>query len=467
MAMRLTLFSLLFLPTLLAEEAVWFRHDFGVVDGKPLPDSFDEGGLVWRTPVDSGISSPCVCGNRIFLTTFQKEKEELATICLDRRTGHIVWKRIVDTNRIEPVHPVGSPAASTPACNGTHVYSFFGSYGLLCHTVDGELIWKKPLGPFQDEFGASSSPILVDDMVILNEDHDVDCFLVAFDRETGDVRWRVPRDGFTRSYSTPILVEQNNQRSLVVAGSLQLTGYDVRTGDTQWWVRGLSRIVDPTPVVANGRIFIATQTAGGDATNRISMESFEDALKKHDKNNDEHLGKNELPQGAVLTRFFRIDLDQDQKLSRSEWNYHASVFERAQNQALSIKAGGTGDITESGITWKYRKGLPTVPSSVVYQDVMYMIKDSGIITSLDANTGELLQQGRSRGPGNYYASLMAGDGKVYLASERGVITILNSGRTWSILDSHDFKERILATPAIRDGRIYVRTDNALYCFEAK
>ena len=96
-----------------------------------------------------------------------------------------------------------------------------------------------------------------------------------------------------------------------------------------------------------------------------------------------------------------------------------------------------------------------------------MVKDSGIVTSLDASNGELLQQGRSRGRGNYYASLMAGDGKVFLASERGVITVLEAGRKWSVLGSHDFKERILATPAIRDGRIYVRTDAALYCFQTK
>lgn len=467
MTYRLSTLVMLLMTNLSADDVVWFRHDHGVVDGAPLPSTFDSEELVWRTPLVSGISSPCIHGDRIFLSTFRKDSEELATVCLDRKTGRLLWSKKAPAEQIEPVHPVGSPAASTPACDGKHVYSFFGSYGLLCYTVNGELVWKKPMGPFQDEFGAGSSPILVDDMVILNEDHDTNCFLIALDKETGDTRWRITRDGFTRSYSTPILVEKDNQRSLVVAGSLRLTGYDVATGKVQWWVRGLSRIVDPTPVLANGRIFIATQTAGGDATNRISMEPFDEALTTYDRNSDSHVGKDELPEGPVLTRFFRIDLDQDQKLSRSEWDYHTKVFELAQNQALSIKPGGTGDITESGITWKYRRGLPTVPSSVVYRDVMYMVKDSGIVTSLDASNGELLQQGRSRGRGNYYASLMAGDGKVFLASERGVITVLEAGRKWSVLGSHDFKERILATPAIRDGRIYVRTDAALYCFQTK
>ena len=96
-----------------------------------------------------------------------------------------------------------------------------------------------------------------------------------------------------------------------------------------------------------------------------------------------------------------------------------------------------------------------------------MVKDSGIITSLDATDGRILKQGRARGSGNYYASLVAGDGKVYLASERGVMTVLKAGRKWEILSSHDFGERIMATPVVSDGQIFIRTDEALYCFKSK
>jgi len=171
-----------------------------------------------------------------------------------------------------------------------------------------------------------------------------------------------------------------------------------------------------------------------------------------------------LSEGPVLQRFFRIDLDQNGQLSKAEWDAHSRVFELAQNTAMAIRPGGTGNVTASAIEWTYRRGLPTVPSAIVYEGVMYMVKDSGIITSLDASIGDLLKQGRSRGPGNYYASLVAGDGKVYLASEMGVVTVLEAGRDWSILSSHDFGERLMATPAIQDGRIYIRTDKAMYCF---
>lgn len=195
------------------------------------------------------------------------------------------------------------------------------------------------------------------------------------------------------------------------------------------------------------------------------MEPFPEALASYDKNGDSLIEKSELPDDSpVVPRFFRIDLDQDQKLNKLEWDTHASVFERAQNVAIAIEPGGQGDVTESNVKWIHRRGLPTVPSSVVYEGVMYMVKDSGIITSLNAETGEMLKQGRARGRGNYYASLVAGDGKIYLTSERGVVTVLKAGKEWDTLSSHDFGERVMATPTIADGEVFLRTDAALYCF---
>jgi outer membrane protein assembly factor BamB len=452
-----------------AGDVTYFRHDHGIADGSSaLPEDLaDESNRVWRVALESGISSPCVHGDHIFVTTHNDASSELATVALNRETGAILWRQVAPATRMEEVHRVGSPAACTPACDGERVYSFFGSYGLLCYSLDGRLIWSRAMGPFQDEFGASSSPILVDDFVILNEDHDVNCALMAIDKLTGEIRWTQARDGFTRSYSSPVLLETQDERSLVVAGSLKLVAYEIATGRPKWWVNGLSRIVDPTPNVADGRLFIATWTPGGDSSSRISMAPYAEALETYDEDQDGQIAKSELSEGPVLSRFFRIDLDRDEKLSHAEWDAHARVFELAQNTAMAIRPGGSGDVTESAIEWTYRKGLPTVPSSIVYDGVLYMVKDSGVITSLDAKTGDLLKQGRARGPGNYYASLVAGDGKVYLASEQGVVTVLSAGRDWSLLSSHDFAERIMATPAINGGRIYIRTDDAMYCFESR
>lgn len=194
------------------------------------------------------------------------------------------------------------------------------------------------------------------------------------------------------------------------------------------------------------------------------MESFEEALASYDQDGDGMISRDELPEGPVLERFFRIDLNQDGKLDAEEWEKHARVFELAQNAAMAIRPAGEGNVTETAVEWIYKRGLPTVPSSVVYDGVMYMVKDSGIVTSLDARTGEMLKQGRAIGTGNYYASAVAGDGKVWLASEGGVVTVLEAGKEWQILSSHDFGERIMATPVIRDGVIYIRTDEGLYSF---
>jgi outer membrane protein assembly factor BamB len=466
----LTLAVLLVCHIAVADEPQYFRRDGGIFGGKqPLPDDLSaDAAEHWRTDLPPGHSTPCVHGDSIFLTTWDESKNELATIALDRVSGKLRWKKVVPAREIEKVHLVGSPASSSPACNGKQVFSFFGSYGVLCYDLDGELLWERKMGPFQDEFGASSSPILAEGMLILNEDHDIHSFLIAIDQETGQTVWKTPRPDVTRSYSTPVIWDDGDSKQVVVAGALQLAGYDLVTGRKRWWVNSLSRIVDPTPNVYDGLIYIATWTPGGDQTERIAMEPFSEALANMDKNQDGQIGKSELPEGSpVVPRFFRVDLDQDEKLNKLEWDRHASVFARAQNVALAVQPGGEGDVTKKNVKWVFHRSLPTVPSSVVYEGVLYMVKNGGIITSLDASDGKLLKQGRARGPGNYYASLVAGDGKVYLVSERGVVTVLRAGRQWDILSSHDFGERVMATPVAAGGQLFIRTDEALYCFSKR
>ena len=444
-----------------------FRSDHGVAQGQqPLPADFSvDAKQLWRTTLAPGHSSPCVCGDLIVLTTFQADEKELATVCLDRATGVVRWKQVVPTESIEPFHSTGSPATATPACNGKQIFTFFGSYGLLCYDLDGNLLWEKTMGPFQDEFGAASSPVLVDDKLILNADHDIDSFIIALDQTSGETVWRADRSEATRSYSTPIVLERDGAKQVVVAGALQLAAYDSATGEKLWWFNGLSRIVDCTPVVHEGRIYSASWTPGGDPGERISMEPFSQAIAQYDKNLDGVLGKDELPPASpVLDRFFRIDLNQNQELDGQEWARHATVFERAQNVAVALDPGTRGSLAPQYVKWSYTRGLPTVPSSVVYDGVMTMVKDSGIVTLLDIDSGQMLQQLRAAGRGNYYASLVAGDGKVYLISESGVLTVLQSGPEGKILSSFDFGERVMATPVIADGTIYIRTDAALYSF---
>ena len=448
----------------------FFRHNGGVVthDDRTLPERFDdEEQLLWRQDLLPGLSTPCACDGLIFLTTYQEAGGELATVALDQMTGEVRWKRVLRPDTIEPFHSTGSPASSSVACDGERVYVFFGSHGLLCYDMTGTLLWSKTMGPFQDEFGAASSPILVDGKVILNEDHDLDSFLIAIDQQTGETVWQVDRSEFTRSYATPVLWSHGDTDEIVVAGPLRLVAYDATDGSQRWWVNGLSRLVDSTPAVSAGHLFLATWSMGGDQQDRISIEPFAEALEQFDRDANGKIGRSELTDGPVLLRFFRIDLNGDEELDQEEWNRQARIFELAENVAMAVRPGGSGDVTQTHVKWTYRRGLPVVPSPLVYRNVFYMIKNGGILTSLDAATGKRIKRGRVGHAGNYYASLVAGDGKLYTASEQGEMTVVRAAGRWQVISTHDFGERILATPAIDDGKLFVRTSSALYCFASK
>lgn len=451
-------------PTaLLGEEISYFRYDGGVAaeDRQPLPDRLDESTLVWRVPLASGHSTPCVDGDSIYLTTF--ENDQLATVALDRGTGKQRWRKVAPTTRIEQYHSTSSPAAATPACDGERVYVFFGSYGLLCYDRNGELVWSKEMGPFQDEFGSSSSPILVDDKLLISADHDIDSFLLAVDRATGEEIWRVDREGFTRSYATPVVWQAGGRKQIVVAGALQLVAYDVDDGQKLWWVNGLARIVNTTPAQGLGLLFVATWSPGGDTDARTAMPPWATALENWDANADGLLSQDEAKDPDVLDRFYRIDLNQDGGLDEAEWNKYARVFDLAQNTLLAIRPHGSGDLTDEAVVWEYRKGLPYVPSPLIYHERLYMVKNGGILTCLDAASGRMQKQLRLASGENYYASPVAGEDKIYVASEPGVVSVLEAGPC-RVVFKRDFGERTMATPVIADGRIYLRTEQALYCF---
>lgn len=449
-----------------AAEPSYFRADQGraASDAKPLPERFDDPQLLrWRQPIAPGHSTPCVTADSIYLTTFADDK--LHTVALDRKSGAVRWSRQAPAEQIEIFHPTGSPAASTPACDGERVYVVFGSYGILCYDLDGKLVWSQPLGPFQDEFGSASSPVLVDGKLLVNEDHDKDSFLLCLDAKTGKPLWRASRDGFTRSYSTPVILRRGDATQVVVAGALQLVSYDLATGKQLWSLDGLARIVNTTPAIAGDRMFLATWSPGGDTDARAAMEPWDVAIKAWDKNKDGRLKRDEVDNKDVLDRFYRIDLNQDQGLDEVEWKKYARVFELARNSLMALKLDGAQP-TAPEIAWQYDKALPYVASPLAYRDVLYLVKDGGIITSLDPASGKVLKQGRARSASNYYASPVAGDGKVYLLGDRGVLSVLKAEGNWEILHSHDFQERAVATPVIADGQIFVRTEKALYAFGA-
>jgi len=445
----------------------YFRSDAGVArNAGPLPDSFDSpAASVWRVPLDPGHSTPILQGGKIFMTTWRREAKELATVALDEATGRLLWRTALAPERVEQTHPIGSPATGTVACDGQRLFVFFGSAGVFCYDLDGHKLWELHMGPFRDEYGAGSSPILCEGKVILNQDHDIDSFLIALDCSTGRIVWKIARPDAVRSYSTPTVWTHDGRTELLVAGALQLAAYNPADGERLWWVNGLARIVIPTPIASGDFIYMASWAPGGDSAKRLELDPWPTAIEKWDKNHDGKLARAEIDDREVLERFNRMDLDQDGTLSQSEWERHAAIFHRAQNAILALKPGGRGEQSESVVRWKHQKGVPYVATPVLDQGILWMVKEGGIVTELDATSGRLLHEERVPGFGNYFASPVAGDGKVYFASESGTVSVVAAGPDWRVISSRDFHEKIYATPVIDRDRIYIRSEQALYRFQ--
>ncbi len=451
-----------------AEETsfVYFRSDHGLQTGTgPLPSNLEtEESLVWRMGLDSGHSTPVICAGKIFLTTYRTESKELGIVALEEKSGKQIWRVPLMPKTVEQTHPIGNPATATAACDGERLFLFFGSAGLFCYDLNGRELWHQPMGPFRDEYGAGSSPILVGDNVVINQDHDTDSFLAAFDRATGRRIWKTSRPDAVRSYSTPSIWRQEGKIELLVAGALRLTAYDPDDGKPLWWINGLARIVIPTALSDGPLVYMASWAPGGDSGKRISLPPWGTALAKWDSNHDGKLAKDEIDDHEVLDRFYRMDLDQDGTLSQTEWDRHAEIFRRAQNAILAIKPSGTGELDETRVVWKHARGAPYVATPVLYRGAIWMVKEGGLVTKLDAQTGDLLQEERIPGFGNYFSSPVAGDGKVYFASEAGMVSIVSASKEWRLSSSRNFHEKIYATPCFSGDKLFIRTERALYCF---
>jgi outer membrane protein assembly factor BamB len=164
----------------------YFRSDAGLQTGTgPLPYRLDDPQtLNWRIALDSGHSTPVIRAGKIFLTTYRPDAKELAVVALEEKSGRQLWRNAIVPERIEQTHQIGNPATATPACDGERLFVFFGSAGLFCYDLEGRKLWQQKMGPFQDEYGAGSSPSLIGDKLILNQDHDTGSFLAAYDRTT-------------------------------------------------------------------------------------------------------------------------------------------------------------------------------------------------------------------------------------------------------------------------------------------
>lgn len=461
--------ALIGLSALAADAGSWpqFRgpNGSGLPDvDLPLPDQIGPGkNVLWKTPLPSGHSSPIVVGKRVFVTA-QRDKH-LVTMALDRASGRILWERDSGNDRLETIHQIGSHAQSTPVADETHVVSFFGSCGLFSYDHDGKRLWNLPLGPFKNNYGAASSPILVGNLVVLNQDHDIDSFLIAVDKSTGKIVWRADRGEFPRGFCTPILWKNAGLENIVVPGALRVCGYDPANGKELWTVHGSARICNMTPVIGGDGTLLVTEWApGGDENDHIVAEPFGQMKALYDKDKSNTLERSELPPGPLATRFDQMDRDKDGHITPAEYVWAFHIFNSATNTVLAIRPGGSGDVSDTHVSWRFSKQLPYVPSPIFYKGHLYLMKSGGILSCVDAAKGKQLKQMRLSNAHDYFSSPVIGDGKLLVVDKEGGATLLSADPGLKVLSSAQFEETTFATPAIADGRIYLRTSGNLYCF---
>ncbi|HEY4260472.1 MAG TPA: PQQ-binding-like beta-propeller repeat protein, partial [Schlesneria sp.] len=419
---------------------------------------------LWRTELPPGHSSPAIVGDRIFLTAVKgTDKKELLTIGLDRATGKIQWEAPAPYEKLEGIHSIGSHAQSSPCADADVVVSFFGSSGLYCYDHSGKKLWSKPMGPFNNDFGAGSSPQLVGDKIILCQDHDLDSFLMAIDKKTGETAWKTDRSEFPRNYCTPIIWDNAGQKQIVIAATLRVVGYDLETGKEAWTVRGISRSVSCSPTIGDdGNLYIAGWAAGGDDNEKIRVEPYDSIVYK-DKDQSGTLEEAELQDGPVYQRFTQADRNKDGKITPAEYEFFRSLFADGKNMVISIKPGAKGEATDTSVRWRHARLVPFCASPLYVDGLVFTVKDGGVLQCLNAGTGKQLKQLRLEASDSYYASPVGGDGKVYVLDEIGRLTVISATDQAEVLHTADFKEDVFATPAIVDGRIYLRTAKALYC----
>lgn len=419
--------------------------------------------VVWKTAIPPGHSSPVIVGSRIFLTAVRDGK--LLTMALDRASGKVLWEREAPHEKLEEIHRIGSHAQSTPVADEKYIVSFFGSAGLFCYDHEGKPLWEKRMGPFNNSFGAGSSPILVDGRIILGQDHDTDSFLMSIDAKTGDVQWKVDRSEFPRNYCSPVFWDADGRQQIVMAATLRVVGYDFQTGKELWTVRGISRTVCMTPVIGDdGILYLAGWAAGGDENEPIQIGPFDEYIGTVDKNENKTIEEGELKEGPVLQRYSQVDRDKDGHITKKEYEFFRGLLESGKNQILAIEPGAQGEASATHVRWRQTKLVPFCSSPLHYRGVVFTVKDGGIYQALDAKTGKPIKQGRLEASDDYYASPVGGDDKVYMIDVQGRLTVMLAIGKLAVLHAADFGEDAYATPALVDGRIYLRTAGHLYCF---
>jgi len=383
---------------------------------------------------------------------------------------------------------MNSPATPTPTVDEKHVYVYFGTYGLLCYDHKGNTVWRRKLKTPHNQYGMATSPILYKDTVIMVlDDNGGASRLLAVDRDTGETAWEQPRSLFKAGWSTPMIWRHDGVEELIVLGYKRLTSYIPSTGEEIWWAGGFSVETVGIPVTGEGLLFAsAAALSGRGDKERDPAKTWKVTVEQFDRNHDNQIQRDEMTRGFTiplrlelsrdnpgyglpirnmdgLMRFF--DKDKNRIISEKEWMQTMSGFNaHSQPTIVAIRPGAKKNARPSHVAWEIQRGIPETPSLLYCQGKLYLFRDGGVLTCLKASTGKELFRERIGAPGQYIASpIVAGD-RIVAASARGVVTIIQMDDKLRVLARNELKEKIHATPAVADNRIYLRTTGHLYAF---
>jgi outer membrane protein assembly factor BamB len=437
----------------------------GVSEGGKPPIYFGtKSNVLWKTEIPGGVSSPCVVRERVFVTAFEEGK--LVTIGVDARTGKVLWKQAAPATKIESTHKVGSPASATPAADGERIYSYFGSYGVVAYDLDGREQWRKPLDIGLVINGSGTSPVLIKNRLIINGDQqDGKSFVIALDPKSGKTLWQTPRPDFVSSYTTPVLWSHDGEDDVVVVGSVRVVGYGLQDGKERWTVRGTEGVsVAPTPVAGDGQLIVMSRAFAG-----AKIPTFPEFLAQNDKDTDGKISRDEAP-GYLREHggFMAADRDKDGRISEPEWSGMRNLITRGEHGIFAVRAPSkneNGDLTDTHVMWKEKKGATAVASPLLFRGRVYVVQDGGRVSCYEAKSGKVLfEQERLEVDGSYFASPIAANGSIYFGSSKGVVTVVEPADTLKVKARNDIGEAIFATSAITGNTLYVRSANHLWAF---
>ena len=474
-------------------------HGSGVAVGCQPPVRVGKDCEAWRVPIPQGLSSPVLSESQIFLTAVRED--ELMTIALDKQSGKELWRRFAPVKATEKVHRAASQASSTVLVDEQYIIVYFGSYGLLCYDHDGNEVWKKPIPTPQTLYGMASSPVGFGEMVIMVLDDDRNLpgsklsrsRVVAYEKATGKEAWKTARPFSRSGWSTPIIWYHKVGTDLVVLGDGRLNGYYQKTGEGKWHTTGFSRETIAVPVANRDHVFASSSRRGGDGDAETNPKPFWDAILPFDKNKNGKIERSEMkvpftfpfrPELPVDHPGFGFPMPVDLKKREERVDWILSWFDKNKDQAWSeeefmkgfkdkpgkpllvaVRPGGSGNVTETHASWSVNRNIPEIPSPLLHDGIIYLIRAGGVLAATDAQNGEIIYRNRiSSLGGQCTASPVYANGHLYLVASHGVISVVATGRKFREIHSYDLGEESETTPAIDRNSIYIRTGRHLISF---